>query len=88
VNLVVGEACRLGVVGSVVGSAVAAVFGQLATHTVYISPDQASSLTPEKLNPAVFVMCSIFLVVLAMVASYAPARGVVESDPLIALRDE
>ena len=88
VNLVVGEACRLGVVGSVLGSAVAAVFGQLATHTVYISPEQASSLTPESLNPAAFVVCSVFLLVLAIVASYAPARGAVKSDPLIALRDE
>ena len=88
VNLVVGEACRLGVVGSVLGSAVAAIFGQLATHTVYISPEQASSLTPESLSPAAFIVCSMFLLVLAIVASYAPARSALKSDPLIALRDE
>ena len=88
VNLVVGEACRLGVAGSVLGSAVAAVIGQLATHTVYISPEQASSLTPESLSPAAFIVCSMSLLVLAIAASFAPARSALKSDPLIALRDE
>jgi len=88
VNLLVGEACRLGAVGSALGSAVAAAFGQLVTHTVYISPEQASSLTPESLSPAAFILCSMFLLVLAIVASYAPARRAVKADPLIALRDE
>ena len=87
-GLVLGEACRLGVVGSVLGCAVATVIGQLATHAVYISPEQASSLTQESLSPAVFVACTGFLFVLALTASYVPTRGFLQADPLLALREE
>ena len=87
-GLVVGEACRLGIVGSIIGCAVAAVIGQLATHTVYISPEQASSLTPENFSPAAFLACAAFLFALTIAASYVPARSVLQGDPLLALRDE
>ena len=87
-GLVVGEACRLGVIGSILGCAIAAIIGQLATHTVYISPEQASSLTPESLSPAAFIASALFLLVLAITASYVPARDVLQIDPLLALRDE
>ena len=87
-GLVVGEACRLGVIGSILGCAIAAMIGKLATHTVYISPEQASSLTPESLSPAAFIASALFLLVLAIAASYAPARDLLQTDPLLALRDE
>lgn len=87
-GLVLGEACRLGVIGTILGCAIAAIVGQVATHTVYISPEQASSLTSESLSPAVFIASALFLLVLAVAASYAPARQVLKIDPLLALRDE
>jgi len=87
-GLVVGEACRLGIVGSIVGCAVAAIIGHLATDAVYISPEQASSLTAESLSPAAFLACVAFLLALTIAASYVPARSFLQVNPLLTLRDE
>jgi hypothetical protein len=54
---------------------------------VYISPGQASSLTPESLNPVAFVACSAFVFILAVVAGDVPARGALQADPLLRLRE-
>jgi predicted permease len=85
-GLIVGETCRLAIIGLAVGCAVALVAGHLATHTVYISPEQASSLAQDSLSPAAFVFSSIFLFGIALSASYAPARRALRVDPVLALQ--
>lgn len=87
-RLILGEACRLGIVGSVLGCALAAIVGRLAMHTVYLSPGMMSSVTPESLNPVAFAACSLFLIAVALLASYAPARAALHLDPVVVLRDE
>ena len=87
-GLIVGETCRLAILGSAFGCAAAVAVGQLATHTVYISPGQASSLSEDGLSPATFVFCSLFLSGIAACASYLPARRALRVDPAVTLQHE
>jgi len=87
-RLIMGETFRLVIFGSVLGCAAGLVAGHLATHTVYISPEQASSLSQDGLSPAAFLFSSLFLFAAALIASYAPARRALLVDPVVALQDE
>lgn len=87
-GLIVGETCRLALVGCVLGCGAAFVAGYLATHTVYLSPEQASSVAQDGLSPAAFVVSSLFLFGIALCASLVPARRAVRVDPVVALQDE
>lgn len=57
-RLIMGETCRLAILGSMLGCAAAFLAGPLATHVVYLSPEQASSLSQESLSPAAFLVSS------------------------------
>jgi putative ABC transport system permease protein len=83
--LIRGETCRLAIVGSVLGCAAAFVVGHLATHIVYLSPGLASSQSQDSLSAAAFIVSSIFLFVIALSASYVPARRALRVDPMVAL---
>ena len=83
-----GETFRLAILGCMLGGAAALVAGHLATHTVYISPEQASSLSQDNLSPAAFILSSLFLFGIAICASFAPARRALLVDPLVALQHE
>jgi ABC-type antimicrobial peptide transport system permease subunit len=83
-----GEACRLAMLGSALGCAAAFIAGRLATHTLYLSPAQASSLSQESLSPAAFLFSSLFLFGVAICASYVPARRALRVDPMVALQHE
>jgi predicted permease len=85
-GLIIGETCRFATLGSVVGCAVALVAGQLAVHTVYLSPEQASSQVQDSLSPAAFLLSSLFLFCVAISASYVPARRALKVDPMAALQ--
>jgi putative ABC transport system permease protein len=85
-GLIIGETCRLAVLGSVLGCSAAFVAGRLATHTVYLSPEQASSLSQESLSPAAFLLSSLFLFCVAIAASYVPARRALRVDPMAVLQ--
>ena len=88
VGLILGEMWRLALVGCIVGCFAAYVAGRLATTQNYIAPSVASSLAPERMNPLVFVFCSMFLCGLALAASLVPARRALRVDPMKALRHE
>jgi predicted permease len=87
-GLIMRETCRLAILGCVLGCAAAFIVGHLATHTVYISPEQASNVLQEGLSPAAFLICSLFLSGIAICASFAPARRALLVDPVVALQDE
>jgi putative ABC transport system permease protein len=87
-GLIMGETCRLALLGSVLGCAAAFVVGHLATHTVYLSPGLASSQFQDSLNPAAFLLSSLFLFGIAMCASLEPARRALSVDPIVALQQE
>jgi len=87
-GLIMGETCRLAVLGSVLGCAAAFIAGRLATQTVYLSPWLASSVSRESLSPAAFLVSSLFLFGIAISASYVPARRALCADPMVALQHE
>ena len=88
-GLIIGETCRLALLGSVMGCAAAYAVGRVATNQVYLAPSVASSqIQTGSLNPAVFVACALFLFGIALFASYLPARRALGVDPILALRNE
>jgi predicted permease len=88
-GLVIGETCRLALLGSALGCAAAYIVGRLATSQVYLAPAVASSqIQTDSLSPAAFVLSSLFLFGVAVCASYAPARRALRVDPMVALRHE
>jgi len=88
-GLVIGETCRLAMIGALAGCAAAYVAGRLATTQVYLSPGLASSqIQTASLNPAAFILSSLFLFGIALCASYVPARRALRVDPMLALRHE
>jgi predicted permease len=87
-GLIMGETCRLAVLGSVLGCSAAFIAGRLATQTVYLTPWLASSVSHESLSPAAFLLSSLFLFGIAMCASLGPARRALSVDPMVALQHE
>ena len=87
-GLILGETCRLALLGSLLGCTAAFIVGHLAMHTVYLSPGLASSQSQDSLNPAAFVVSSLFLFGIAICASYAPAHRALRIDPTLALQHE
>jgi putative ABC transport system permease protein len=88
-GLVLGESCRLALLGSAAGCAAAYALGRLAMNQVYLAPSVASSqIQTGSLSPAAFVLSSLFLFGVAVCASYAPARRALRVDPMVALRHE
>jgi hypothetical protein len=86
--LVMGETCRLALLGSVLGCVVACIAGHVAMNTSYLAPSLASSQSRVALNPAAFVASSLFLSAIAICASFAPARRALRVDPVVALQGE
>jgi putative ABC transport system permease protein len=88
-GLILGETCRLALLGSVVGCAVAYVIGRVATSQVYLAPSVASSqIQSGPLSPVAFVLSSLFLFGIALSASFLPACRALRVDPMVALRNE
>jgi len=78
-SLVVGQGVRLAIVGVVLGAAGSFfVTPVVRTQLIQVSPT----------DPASFVGVSIFLIAIAFLASYIPARRATAVDPLVALRVE
>jgi predicted permease len=87
-GLIMGETCRLAILGCVLGCTVAFIAGHLAIHTVYLSPGEASSQSQDSLSPAAFILSSLFLLGVAICASLSPARRALRVDPMVALQHE
>ena len=78
-RLVVGQGLLLAGIGVVIGLVLAASGMPLAKSLLYnVSP----------FDPATFSAVSTFLVMVALLASYVPARRATRVDPVIALRGE
>jgi predicted permease len=78
-RLVVGQGLRLAGIGVAVGLVIAAIGTPLARSLLYnVSP----------FDPFSFSVVSMFLVAVALLASYVPALRATRVDPLVALRDE
>ena len=78
-QLIVGQGLRLSALGIVIGGASAfALTRALRSMLVGVSPD----------DPLTFVAIVVLFVVIAIVASWVPARRAAALDPTIALREE
>jgi putative ABC transport system permease protein len=78
-SLVVGQGLRLSLLGIGIG-----VLGALgATQLI---KTQLFNVTPT--DPVSFVTVAVFLTMVALLASYVPARRALTVDPIIALRNE
>jgi putative ABC transport system permease protein len=78
-TLVVGQGLWLASVGVAAGLALAALGTPLARSLLYnVSP----------FDPLSFTLVSVFLVTVALLASYVPARRAARVDPIVALRAE
>ena len=77
--LILGKGLRLVSVGLVLGLAGAAIVSRSLSSFLY-------GLNP--LDPLAFVVVSLFLSGVAMLATYLPARQAMKVDPLVALRYE
>ena len=78
-KLVVGGALKIVLIGVVLGLAGASMLTRVLSNLLY-----GVSVT----DPSTFVSMSLLLVVIALLASYIPARRAAKVDPLIALRSE
>ena len=88
-GMILGETCRLALLGSVVGCAAAYAVGRVATSQVYLAPSVASSqIQGGELSPVAFAISSMFLFAVALSATLVPALRAMRLDPMRALRHE
>jgi predicted permease len=86
-GLIIGETCRLALLGTALGCAAAFVVGRLALSQLYLAPSLASSQSQSNaLDPLAFIVSALFLFGVAVAASYAPARRALRVDPMVALQ--
>ena len=78
-RLVAGQGLRLALVGLAVGLALALAFTRALSSLLY---------NVSATDPLSFVATAAFLAVVAVLASYVPARRATGVDPIIALRAE
>jgi len=78
-RLVLAQGARISVAGIVIGSAASLGLTRLMAKLLY---------SVSAVDPATFAIVAFVLALIAMVASYIPARGTLRVDPLIALRHE
>ncbi len=78
-RLVLRQGMSLAGAGVLAGSLVAVAFARSMTSMLYhVAP----------VEPATFVGAATFLLIVALLACYVPARRAAEVDPVVALRDE
>ncbi|MHB8525973.1 MAG: ABC transporter permease [Candidatus Acidiferrales bacterium] len=78
-RLVVGEGARLALVGLVIGIAASLAATQLISSLLF---------DVKATDPFTFLVVAVLLSVVALLASYIPARRAMRTDPMVALRYE
>jgi putative ABC transport system permease protein len=78
-KLILGGGLRLGLVGTALGLAAAFVLARLMTGLLF-----GVSAT----DPLTFLTVAVLLTLIALLASYIPARRVMRVDPMVTLRHE
>jgi ABC-type antimicrobial peptide transport system permease subunit len=78
-RMVLAQGGKISAAGIVIGSAVSFGLTRLMANLLY---------SVSAVDPATFVVVALMLALIAMVASYIPARRTLRVDPLIALRHE
>jgi ABC-type antimicrobial peptide transport system permease subunit len=78
-RLVLFQGLRLATIGIVVGLAVSLAVTRLMSDLLY-------GVRPR--DPVSFAVSSVLVILIALVASYIPARRAMRVDPIIALRYE
>ena len=78
-RLVLAQGGRIAAAGIVIGSAASVGLTRFLANLLY---------SVRALDPAIFAAVAFLLALIAMVASYIPARRTLRVDPLIALRSE
>ena len=78
-NLVLRQAMRPVLVGGLIGVAGCAAVSQVLSGMLF-------GLSAH--DPAAFISVPLFLLAVALIASYVPARGALRVDPMVALRYE
>jgi len=78
-NLIVGEGIKLGAGGIVIGLVAAAMVTRVMTSMLV-------SVTPT--DPLTFAAIVLLFILIAIVASWIPARRAARLDPMAALRED
>jgi ABC-type antimicrobial peptide transport system permease subunit len=87
-RLILGETCRLALLGCLLGCFAAFFACKAAMSISYLSPGLSTSQSHEPLHPGAFILSSSFLFLVAIVAAYTPARRALRVDPSETLRAE
>ena len=87
-RLIMGETCRLALLGCALGCLAAFIVARLAISISYLAPSLASSQSHETLHPEAFIFSALFLFAVALCAGYAPARRALRIDPAAVLQQE
>jgi putative ABC transport system permease protein len=78
-RMVIWQGMRLALIGVVLGGAVGLVLTRVMKNLLF----EVSAT-----DPATFAIIALLLIVVALIASYIPARRATKVDPLVALRNE
>jgi ABC-type antimicrobial peptide transport system permease subunit len=78
-GLVLGQGAKLALLGVVIGLAASFAVTRVMTNMLF---------NVSATDPLTFVVISLLLISVALVASYLPARRATKVDPIVALRAE